>query len=166
MNKITPAFWFPEKAEEAAKFYASIFPDSKIQTTWTMQSDSPAGPVGSVQVVDFTLCGQDFQAMNAGELDPFTHAISFVVNCEDQAEVDRYWEALRAGGEIEDCGWVKDKYGVSWQIVPTVLNEMMADKDKAKAKRVTEAMLGMKKLDIAGLKAAYEGKPEPAETRG
>jgi predicted 3-demethylubiquinone-9 3-methyltransferase (glyoxalase superfamily) len=157
-NKIVPHLWFPEKAEEAARFYASIIPNSHVDSVTTMPTDSPSGPVGSVQVVELTLMGEPFMAMNAGPLDPFNHAISFRIPCEDQAEVDRLWDALGKGGEYEDCGWLKDRYGVSWQIVPTVLQEMMKDRDKAKAKRAADAMLQMKKLDIAKLQAAYEGE--------
>jgi predicted 3-demethylubiquinone-9 3-methyltransferase (glyoxalase superfamily) len=110
-----------------------------------------------VQVVEFTLAGQPFLAINAGPLDPFNHAVSFVVNCDDQAEIDRLWDALSEGGQIEQCGWLKDRYGLSWQIVPTLLGEMMKDPDRRRAKRVAEAMLKMVKLDIAGLQAAYDG---------
>jgi predicted 3-demethylubiquinone-9 3-methyltransferase (glyoxalase superfamily) len=110
-----------------------------------------------VQVVEFTLAGQPFMAMSAGPLDPFNHAVSFMINCADQAEVDRLWDALSAGGSVEQCGWLKDRYGVSWQIVPTALGEMMKDKDKNKVRRVAEAMMKMVKLDIAGLRKAYEG---------
>ena len=111
-----------------------------------------------VQVIEFTLAGQQFMAMSAGPFDPFNHAISFLVNCADQAEVDRLWEALSTGGATERCGWLKDRYGVSWQIVPAALGEMMKDPDRSRAKRVMEAMLGMVKLDIAGLRKAYDGE--------
>jgi predicted 3-demethylubiquinone-9 3-methyltransferase (glyoxalase superfamily) len=154
-QKITPHLWFADKAVEAAKFYASIFPDSHVDSVTAIPAETPSGPPGSVQVVEFTLAGQPFMAINAGPLDPFNHAISFVVDCVDQAEVDRYWEALSKGGTIEMCGWLKDRYGVSWQIVPKVLGAMMKDEDRSRAKRVMEAMLGMKKLDIAGLRRAY-----------
>jgi predicted 3-demethylubiquinone-9 3-methyltransferase (glyoxalase superfamily) len=157
MQKITPHLWFVDNAEEAARFYASIFPDSRVERVTAIPADTPSGPAGSVAVVEFTLFGQQFMAISAGPLDPFKHAISFMVNCADQAEVDRYWDALLDGGAPEQCGWLKDRYGVSWQIVPTVLGEMMTDPDRAKAKRVTEAMLKMVKLDIAGLRRAYEG---------
>jgi predicted 3-demethylubiquinone-9 3-methyltransferase (glyoxalase superfamily) len=159
MQKITPFLWYAKEAEEAAKFYASIFPNSRVSRVVTMPSESPSGPPGSVKVVDFELFGQSFSAMSAGPLDPFNHAVSFVVNCEDQAEVDRYWNALlEGGGQPEACGWLKDRYGVSWQITPTVLVTMMADPDRTKAKRATDAMLKMGKIDIATLKAAFEGK--------
>lgn len=164
MKQVVPFLWFPEKAEEAAKFYAAILPNSHVDSVTTMPAESPSGPAGSVQVVDFTLMGQPFAAMNAGPLDPFNHAISFSIPCESQDEIDRLWKALGEGGSYEDCGWLQDRYGVSWQIVPDVLNEMMKDRDRTKANRATEAMLQMKKLDIATLKAAFEG--EPAGARG
>lgn len=157
MQKITPFLWYSTQAEEAAAFYASVFPDSRVVRVTVLQSESPSGPPGSVKVVEFVLFGQLFVAMSAGPLDPFNHAVSFVVNCDDQAEVDRYWNALLEGGEAEACGWLKDRFGLSWQIVPTVLFEMMADPDPARAKRASDAMMQMVKLDIAGLKAAYAG---------
>jgi len=155
--KIVPHLWFADKAVEAAKFYVSLFPDSRVDSVTPIPADTPSGPAGSVQVVAFTLAGQQFMAINAGPLDPFNHAISFIVNCADQAEVDRLWDALSAGGTIEQCGWLKDRYGLSWQIVPTMLGELMQDRDPGRARRVMEAMLGMKKLDIAGLRRAYAG---------
>lgn len=155
--KIFPHFWYTKEAEEAARFYTSIFPDSRVERVTPLLSDTPSGPAGSVKVVDFTLFGQRFQAMSAGPLDPFNHAISMVVVCDDQAELDRYWNALLDGGTAEACGWLRDKYGVCWQIVPAVMDELMADKDPARAKRVTDAMLKMIKLDIATLQAAYDG---------
>src|SRR5512144_1247299 len=158
MPKITPFLWYAKEAEEAAAFYTSIFPDSRVKHVTSLPSESPSGPPGSVKVVEFELFGQPFVAMSAGPLDPFNHAISFVVNCEDQAELDRYWNALQQGGSAEQCGWLKDRYGVSWQIVPTVLAKMMADPDRARAKRASDAMLKMVKLDIAALQAAYDGK--------
>jgi predicted 3-demethylubiquinone-9 3-methyltransferase (glyoxalase superfamily) len=157
IQKITPHLWYAKEAEEAARFYASIFPDSRVDRVTPLPTASPSGPAGSVKMVEFTLFGQSFLAISAGPLDPFNHAISFVVNCDNQAEIDRYWDALLTGGAVEQCGWLKDKYGVSWQIVPTVLGRMMADPDRDKARRTAEAMLKMVKLDIAGLKAAYEG---------
>ena len=156
LQKITPHLWYAKEAEEAARFYASIFPDSRVDRVTALPSDSPSGPAGSVKLVEFTLFGQAFMAISAGPLDPFNHAISFVVSCEDQAEIDRYWEALLRGGAPEQCGWLKDRYGVSWQIVPTILGDMMTDPDRDKARRAAEAMLKMVKLDIAGLRAAYE----------
>ncbi len=157
MQKITPFLWYAKEAEEAAAFYASLFPDSRVVRVVTMPSESPSGPPGSVKLVDFVLCGQSFTAMSAGPLDPFNHAVSFVVNCDDQAEIDKYWNALLDnGGTAEQCGWLRDRYGVSWQILPKVLAEMMNEPDRAKAKRVTDAMLQMVKIDIAGLQAAAQ----------
>jgi len=160
-SKIFPFLWYAKEAEEAARFYASIFPDSRVERVTALQSETPSGPPGSVKVVDFTLFGQRFQAMSAGPLDPFNHAISMMVLCEDQAEIDRYWNALLEGGTPEACGWLRDKYGVCWQIVPALFDEMMADKDPARSKRVTDAMLKMVKFDIAALRAAYEGRKRP-----
>ncbi|MFY0568722.1 VOC family protein [Archangium lansingense] len=157
-SKIFPHFWYAKEAEAAAAFYASIFPDSRVDRVTTLQSDTPSGPAGTVKVVDFTLFGQPFQAISAGPLDPFNHAISMVVVCDDQKELDRYWDALLQGGKPEACGWLQDKYGVCWQIVPAVMDEMMADKDPVRSKRVTDVMLKMIKLDIAKLQAAYDGK--------
>lgn len=157
LAKITPHLWFTDKAKEAAEFYVSIFPGSRINHVQTMPADSPSGPPGSVEVVDFNLAGQPFAAIAAGPLDPFNHAISFMVNCESQAEIDHYWNALLEGGAAEQCGWLRDRYGVSWQIVPTVLGQMMKDPDRARAKRAMEAMLKMVKLDIAALERAYNG---------
>lgn len=157
-QKIYPHLWYTKDADKAAELYVSIFPDSKIDSMAVMQSESPSGPPGSVVVVDFTLFGQRFQALSAGPHDDFNDAISLVVECEDQAELDRYWDALLAnGGEPTACGWLNDRFGVRWQIVPRVLGEMMADKDPERSKRVTDAMLQMVKLDIAELEAAYRG---------
>ncbi len=158
MQKITPFLWYAKEAEEAAKFYTSIFPNSRVVSVTAMPSESPSGPPGSVKIVEFVLFGQDFTAMTAGPLDPFNHAVSFVVNCEDQAEIDKYWNALLEGGQAEQCGWLKDRFGLSWQIVPTLLAKIIADPDKAKAKRASDAMMKMVKIDIAALKAAHEGK--------
>ena len=154
-QRITPHLWFAENAEEAARFYASIFPDSRVDRVTTIPAETPSGPAGSVAVVEFTLFGQAFMAISAGPLDPFNHAISFVVHCADQAEIDRYWDALVEGGSPEQCGWLIDRYGVSWQIVPSALGEMMTDPDRAKSKRVIEALLKMVKLDIDKLRQAY-----------
>jgi len=155
MQKITPFLWYSEKAEEAAALYVSVFPDSRIVRVTAFPSESPSGPPGSVKVVEFVLFGQPFVAMSAGPLDPFNHAVSFVVNCDDQAELDRYWNALLAGGAAEQCGWLKDRYGLSWQIVPKVLGEMMSSTNRAGAKRASDAMMKMVKIDIAALKAAF-----------
>jgi predicted 3-demethylubiquinone-9 3-methyltransferase (glyoxalase superfamily) len=159
MQKITPFLWYAKEAEEAARFYASIFPDSRVVRTSSLASESPSGPPGSVKVVEFVLFGQSFTAMSAGQMDPFNHAISFVVSCDDQAEVDRYWNGLlQGGGATEACGWLKDRYGVSWQIVPKVMFDMMASPDRAASKRASDAMLKMVKLDIATLQAAFAGR--------
>jgi predicted 3-demethylubiquinone-9 3-methyltransferase (glyoxalase superfamily) len=157
MAKIVPHLWYSREAEEAARFYASIFPDSRVERVTALPSETPSGPAGSVKIVEFTLLGQPFQAISAGPLDSFNHSISFIVSCADQAEVDRYWSALLDGGKAEQCGWLKDRYGLSWQIVPTALGKWMTDPDRAKAKRVADAMLKMVKLDVAGLAAAAEG---------
>lgn len=160
MQKITPFLWFDDKAEEAVNFYVSIFKNSKIGaiTRYDEASEKAAGrPKGSVMTVEFQLEGQEFVALNGGPHFKFTEAVSFVVNCETQAEVDHYWEKLSAGGEEVQCGWLKDKYGLSWQVTPKVLTEMLKDKDAAKSKRVMEAMLKMKKIDIPTLQRAYEG---------
>ncbi|HEY0989140.1 MAG TPA: VOC family protein [Kofleriaceae bacterium] len=157
LHKITPHLWFTKDADKAAQFYASIFPDSRVESVDTLPAQSPSGPPGSVQLVQFMLFGQSFAAISAGPLDSFNHAISFMVICEDQKEIDRYYDALlRDGGSEEECGWVKDKYGVSWQIVPRALNEMITSKNRDKARRAAEAMLKMKKLDLAALKKAFE----------
>ena len=158
MQKITTFLWFSDKAEEAANFYASIFPDSKI-TAITRYGEAGPGPKGSVMTVAFQLAGQEFVALNGGPTFPFTPAISLVVNCESQDEVDRYWEKLSEGGDpkAQQCGWLADRYGLSWQIVPTILGKMLSDKDPAKASRVTTALLQMKKLDANALKRAFEG---------
>ncbi|HEX2691862.1 MAG TPA: VOC family protein [Kofleriaceae bacterium] len=158
IQKITPHLWYAKEAHEAARFYASIFPDSRVDRVTPLPADSPSGPAGSVELVEFTLFGQAFLAISAGPLDAFNHAISFVVRCDSQSEIDRYWSALLEGGSPEQCGWLKDRYGVSWQIVPTILGEMMIDPDRAKARRAAEAMLKMEKLDIAGLQRAYDGR--------
>ena len=160
-SKIIPHLWYSDKAVEAATFYVSVFPDSHVDSVTPIPVDTPSGPAGSVQVIEFALAGQPFMAINAGPLDPFNHAISFLVLCEDQEEIDRLWGALSAGGTIEQCGWLKDRYGVSWQIAPAVLGEMMKDPDRARARRVMEAMLNMQKLDIARLTQAY-GTPKPS----
>ena len=155
-SKIYTNLWYATQAEEAAKFYASIFPDSRVDGVWTLPADSPSGPAGSVKVVDFTLLGQRFQAFTAGPHHEFNDAISIVVLCEDQAELDRYWNALlQGGGEPQACGWLIDKFGLRWQIVPRLLDELMRTDDTARGRRVAEAMLKMVKLDIAELKKAY-----------
>ena len=157
MSKIVPNLWYAEKAEEAAAFYASLLPNSKVDSVTELPADTPSGPAGSVKVVEFTLMGQPFMAFSAGPLDAFNHSVSFGIQCDDQAEIDRFWATLSEGGQTERCGWLKDRYGLYWQIVPAVLGDMMKDKDRARAKRVAEAMLKMIKLDIKELKKAYEG---------
>ena len=157
-TKIVPFLWYAKDAEEAAKLYTSLFPDSRIESVVSMQSESPSGPPGSVKVVTFTLFGQRFQAMTAGPHHDFNDAISFMVSCDDQAELDRYWDTLLAkGGKAQACGWLIDRFGVRWQIVPAAMEQMMADKDATRSKRVTDAMLQMIKLDIATLEKAYKG---------
>ncbi len=153
MQKITPFLWFDKEAGEAAKFYASVFKDAKIKSVSKM-TDTPSG---TVEIVSLELFGQDFTLMSAGPLFKFTEAISFVVSCEDQAEVDYYWEKLSAVPASEQCGWLKDKYGLSWQIVPSVMGALIGDPDPEKAGRATQAMLKMKKLDIAALQKAHDG---------
>jgi predicted 3-demethylubiquinone-9 3-methyltransferase (glyoxalase superfamily) len=149
-QKITPFLWYDGKAEEAARFYVSIFRKSKIKSV-------RPGPHGSVMGVEFQLEGQDFIALNGGPHFTFSPAISFFVSCKTQEEVDELWDKLSAGGEKQPCGWLKDKYGVSWQVIPTVLGEMLQDKDAAKSQRVMQAMLQMKKIDIKGLEEARHG---------
>lgn len=156
-QKITPFLWFDNQAEEAAQFYTSIFKNSKILHV-SRYGDGGPGPKGSVMVVNFQLAGQEFTALNGGPRFQFSEAFSFVVNCENQQEIDEYWSKLTSGGGEESmCGWLKDKFGFSWQIVPTAFGKLMSDKDPKKANRVMEALLKMRKLDIAKLKAAAEG---------
>jgi len=161
LQRITPFLWFDDQAEEAARFYVSIFKDSRI-TSVVRYDDAAAKasgrPKGSVMTVAFELDGQPFTALNGGPHFKFTEAISLVVNCETQEEVDHFWKNLSAGGQEVQCGWLKDRFGVSWQVVPTVLSEMLQDKDPEKSKRVMAAMLKMRKISIEGLKHAYEGR--------
>ncbi|RJQ22634.1 MAG: VOC family protein [Nitrospiraceae bacterium] len=163
MQKITPFLWFDNQAEEAVNFYISIFKNSKIisVTRYDEAGAAVSGrPKGSVMTIAFQLYGQEFVALNGGPIFKFTEAVSFVVNCETQAEVDDLWQKLSEGGDkdAQQCGWLKDKFGLSWQIVPTVLSEMLNDPDPVKSQRVMKVMLQMKKIDIAGLKKAYEHK--------
>jgi predicted 3-demethylubiquinone-9 3-methyltransferase (glyoxalase superfamily) len=155
MQRITPFLWFDNQAEEAMNFYVSVFKNSKTGTI-TRYGGGGTGPEGAVMTATFQLDGQEFMALNGGPLFKFTEAISFFVSCQTQEEVDELWEKLSAGGEPGRCGWLKDKYGLSWQIVPTALGEMLQDKDAERSRRVVQAMLQMSKLDIAGLKRAYE----------
>lgn len=160
-QKITTFLWFDTQAEEAASFYVSIFKDSRITgiTRYDEEGAKAAGrPKGSVMTVAFELSGQEFTALNGGPLFKFTEAMSLVVHCEHQQEVDHFWEHLSAGGQEVQCGWLKDRFGLSWQIVPTVLIELLQDKDPEKSKRTMSAMLKMKKLDVETLKQAYEGR--------
>src|SRR5262245_27640703 len=155
MKKITPFLWFDGKAEEAMNFYVSIFKNSRVGSV-TRYGEAGPGPKGSVMTATFNLDGQDFIALNGGPHFKFTEAISFSVDCKTQEEIDQLWAKLSEGGQKSRCGWLKDKYGLSWQIVPTVLIELLADKDTKKSKKVMEAMLKMDKLDIKTLKHAYE----------
>jgi predicted 3-demethylubiquinone-9 3-methyltransferase (glyoxalase superfamily) len=157
MQKIVPFLWFDNQAEEATNHYISIFPDSKVLSV-TRYGDAGPGPKGTVMTVSFQLAGQEFIALNGGPEFKFTEAISLSVNCQTQEEVDELWEKLSEGGEQGPCGWLKDKYGLSWQINPTVLGEMLQDPDAEKSNRVMQAMLQMGKIDIAGLRRAYEGQ--------
>jgi len=157
MAKITPCLWFDGKAEQAAEFYVTLLPDSHVGKVWRTPADTPSGPEGTVLTVDFTLAGQQFQGLNGGPDFKFNEAISFVIDCEDQAEVDRLWAALTEnGGEASVCGWLKDRFGVSWQIVPRRLNELIQDEDKERARRAMEAMLKMGKIEIDELERAAE----------
>ena len=157
MQKITPFLWFDGKAEEAMNFYISIFKNSKIVSV-TRYGEAGPGPKGTVMTAKFVLNGQEFVALNGGPQFTFTEAISFVVNCETQQEVDELWEKLSEGGKKSRCGWLKDKYGLSWQVVPTALVEMLQDKDPKKANSVMQAMMQMDKIDIKRLQQAYDGK--------
>ncbi len=163
VQRITPFLWFDHQAEEAARFYVAIFKNSRIRTITRYEEAGAAAsgrPQGSVMTVAFELDGQEFTALNGGPIFKFTEAISLVVNCETQDEVDHFWDKLSAGGQEIQCGWLKDRFGVSWQVVPTDLGEMLGDKDPEKSKRVMAAMLKMKKIRIEGLRRAYEGRPD------
>ena len=157
MQKITTCLWCDNNAEEAANFYVSIFPNSKVLGV-ARYTDAGPGPAGSVMTVDFELDGRPFFALNGGPLFKFTEAISLVVNCETQQEIDRYWDKLGAGGQVQQCGWLKDKYGLSWQVVPDRLIDMISDADQEKASRTTKAFMAMSKFDIAALERAYAGE--------
>jgi len=157
MQKITPFLWFNNNAEEAVDFYVSTFKNSKILEVSRYGEVGP-GPKGSVMGITFQLEGQQFMALNGGPHFQFTPAISLFVNCETQEEVDQLWDELSAGGEEQQCGWLQDRYGLSWQIIPSILGEMLNDKDPAKSQRVMRAMLKMTKIDITGLREAYEGR--------
>src|SRR5512138_1067735 len=158
-QKIVPHLWYAKEAEEAARFYASVFPESRVDSVHTMPADSPSGPAGSVKIVEFTLMGQAFMAITAGPHDTFNDSISFLVKCSSQAEVDKYWNAIiEAGGKPLACGWIADRYGLRWQIWPTRLGEMLTDADPKKAQRAAQEMLKQVKFDIAKLEAAFSGK--------
>ncbi len=154
MKKITPFLWFDKNLKEITDFYLSVFPGATMKSNGTL-SDTPSG---NVEMATLEIFGQELQLMTAGPLFKFTEAISFVINCEDQKEIDYYWDKLSADPNAEQCGWLKDKYGLSWQVVPNIMNEMMKNGDKEKIGRVTQAFLKMKKFDIAKLKEAYDGK--------
>jgi len=157
MARITPCLWFDGKAEEAAEFYVSLLPDSRVDKVWRSPADTPSGPAGMVLTVDFTVAGQPLQGLNGGPQFKFSEAISFGIECEDQAEVDRLWDTLTAdGGEPGPCGWLKDRFGLSWQIVPREPNEMMEDPDPDRARRAVEAMLKMGKIEVDELRRAVE----------
>jgi predicted 3-demethylubiquinone-9 3-methyltransferase (glyoxalase superfamily) len=157
MQKITPFLWFDDQAEEAAKFYTSIFNDSKIGKI-SRYGDAGPGPKGTIMTVEFEIAGQKFVALNGGPQFKFTEAVSFMVNCKTQKEVDTFWEKLSKGGEKGPCGWLTDKFGVSWQVIPRALGELLNDPDPEKSKRVMEAMLQMSKIEIEGLRKAYESR--------
>jgi predicted 3-demethylubiquinone-9 3-methyltransferase (glyoxalase superfamily) len=166
MPSLTPNLWFDGNAEEAANFYASVFPNSEVLSVNHAPADSPGGPKGYVVTVDWTILGQPFTGINGGPDFKFNESISFLIECADQAEVDRYWESLSAdGGEPGPCGWLKDRFGVSWQVVPKRLQELLAGPDDAGAQRAMEAMLQMSKLDVAKLEAAYDEGAATAATR-
>ncbi len=156
MPRIVPNLWFDTQAEEAAEFYVAIFPNSRV-TDLTRYTEAGPGPAGSVLTVNFELDGQLFTAINGGPQFPFTEAVSFVIECADQAELDHYWERLTDGGQEVQCGWLKDRYGLSWQVVPAGWEELMSDPDPERVARATTAMMGMVKLDIAALQAAADG---------
>jgi len=155
MSKITPCLWFDGKAEEAALFYVSLLPDSRINSISRYSSEMPGGKAGDVLTVEFTLAGQSYMGLNGGPHYQFTPAISFSVDCEDQAEVDRLWDKLLDGGQPMQCGWITDRFGVSWQIIPRELPKLLKDKDSAKAQRVMQAMLKMVKIEVDDLRKAY-----------
>jgi len=155
--KVTQHLWFERDMESAIRFYTSLIAGSSVGWISAVPADTPSGPAGSVRLAGFTLGDQRYMAIEAGPLDPFNHAFSIMVECDTQAEIDRLWDALKEGGSTEQCGWLKDRWGLSWQIAPKRLGELMNDPDPAKAKRVTEAMLKMVKFDIAALEAAARG---------
>jgi predicted 3-demethylubiquinone-9 3-methyltransferase (glyoxalase superfamily) len=157
MQKVTPFLWFDRGAEEAARFYVSLLPDSRIDRVTRSPADTPSGPAGTVLTVEFTLAGSRFIALNGGRQSPFNDAVSFQIHCADQAEVDRLWAALSAGGSEVACGWLKDRWGLSWQVTPTRLYELLNDPDPDRSRRAMQAMMTMVKLDIAELERAADG---------
>jgi predicted 3-demethylubiquinone-9 3-methyltransferase (glyoxalase superfamily) len=160
MPTVAPCLWFNGNAEEAAKLYTSLFPNSRIDNVVKAAADNPSTRSGEVLTVEFTVAGSSFIGLNGGSDFPFTEAVSFYVDCKDQAEVDHYWDALIQGGGVPSvCGWLKDRFGVSWQVIPRQLNEMLQSSDRAAAARAMTAMLEMKKIDVRGLREAYEGAP-------
>ncbi|HTK46292.1 MAG TPA: VOC family protein [Patescibacteria group bacterium] len=162
MDKISPCLWFDGDAEEAARLYTSLFPNSRIDSIDRSPADTPSGPEGSVLTVNFTLAGRSYIGLNGGDDFKFNEAVSFSIDCDDQAEVDRYWAALLAdGGEPSVCGWLRDRFGLSWQVIPRQLPEMLNSTDRAAAKRAMEAMLKMVKIDVAELQRAYAGDAVP-----
>ena len=158
MSKITPCLWFDGQAEEAANFYVTLVPDSRVDNVVRSPADNPSTPKGAVLVVEFTLAGQKYSGLNGGPQFPFTEAVSFQIRCDDQAEVDRIWNAiLESGGEASQCGWIRDRWGLSWQIIPQEMLDMLASDDRPGAERAMKAMLQMGKLEVATLREAFEG---------
>ena len=155
--KVSQHLWFEKDMEAAVRFYTSLIPGSSLDWISAIPADTPSGPAGSVRLAGFTLGDQRYIAIEAGPLDPFNHSFSIIVGCDSQEEIDRLWSALSEGGQVEQCGWLRDRWGLCWQITPTRLGELMADPDPEAARRVTEAMLKMVKFDIAGLEAAARG---------
>ena len=158
MSKISPFLWFEKEAEQAARFYVSLLADLRLDSVTTLPADSPSGPAGSIKVVSFTLAGQSYEALEAGPLDPFNRAISFLIHCDDQVEIDRLWDAhLKNGAKEAMCGWLIDRWGLHWQIVPRIVAAMMASPDRLAAQRAMRAMMTMVKLDIGALQKAFDG---------
>jgi predicted 3-demethylubiquinone-9 3-methyltransferase (glyoxalase superfamily) len=157
MTKVTQHLWFEKDMDAAVRFYISLIPGSSMTWSGTIPADTPSGPAGTVKIAAFTLGDQRYMAIEAGPLDPFNHSFSIIVECDDQAEIDRLWDALKEGGTVEQCGWLRDRWGLCWQITAKRFGELMRDADPAKARRVTEAMLQMVKFDIAALEAAARG---------
>ena len=158
MQKVTPCLWFDGQAEQAARFYVSLLPDSRIERINRSPADTPSGPAGMVITVEFTLAGTRFVALNGGPMYRFTEAVSFQIACADQEEVDRLWSALSYGGSESQCGWLKDRWGLSWQVVPTRLHQLLADPNPERARRAAESMLRMKKINIAAMERAADGR--------